>query len=155
MPKKRSGESPPTTCFLAALNAGSDGLDTLSENSAHANALTALVSVIARQAVKEALEVYRGVLEAQVVAQTSEGSEKSQHEARAKADRGRSSSSPDDRFLSVRDAAARLNVSEKTIRRKIEAGDLPARRFGRLLRICEGDLVSRLTGDRAKAAEVK
>jgi excisionase family DNA binding protein len=41
------------------------------------------------------------------------------------------------RFLTVSEAAARLQVSAKTIRRLIERGDLPALRIGRLVRIPE------------------
>ena len=147
MPKKRSCVMPPTTCFLAALNAGSDGLDALSKNSALANHLLSLLKVFARKAAQEEFEVFiKGTLETDGVEQTSEGSEKAQPKERAKAERGRLSSAPDDRLLSVREAAARLKVSEKTIRRKIESGDLSARRFGKLLRICERDLFPPTSG---------
>lgn len=44
------------------------------------------------------------------------------------------------RLLSIPEAADQLGVSEKTIRRNIQRGDLVAHRIGRLLRIAEGDL---------------
>ena len=43
-------------------------------------------------------------------------------------------------LLSVRDVAARLAVSELTVRRLIEAGSLPAVRVGRQLRIDPDEL---------------
>ena len=46
------------------------------------------------------------------------------------------------RLLSVPEAADQLGVSEKTIRRTIQRGDLVAHRIGRLLRIAEGDLAA-------------
>jgi excisionase family DNA binding protein len=43
-------------------------------------------------------------------------------------------------LLTVRVAAARLEVSEKTVRRLIQSGQLPALRIGHSLRISEDDL---------------
>jgi excisionase family DNA binding protein len=48
----------------------------------------------------------------------------------------------EERFLSVAAIAQRLGVSEKTIRRKIDRGELPAHRVGRLLRVGEGALAA-------------
>ena len=45
-------------------------------------------------------------------------------------------------LLSIPEAADQLGVSEKTIRRTIQRGDLVAHRIGRLLRIAEGDLAA-------------
>jgi excisionase family DNA binding protein len=44
-------------------------------------------------------------------------------------------------LLSVRDAADRLGVSTKTIRRWIASGELPHYRLGRSIRIAESDLI--------------
>lgn len=47
----------------------------------------------------------------------------------------------DERQLTIREAAARLNVSEKTVRRRIAQGILPAYRHGpRMIRINPADL---------------
>ena len=43
-------------------------------------------------------------------------------------------------LLSVQETAEHLQLSVKTIRRKIAAGELPAHRLGRLLRVSEDDL---------------
>ena len=43
-------------------------------------------------------------------------------------------------LLSVADIADRLKLSEKTIRRWIERGDLPAHHLGRAVRVSEDDL---------------
>jgi excisionase family DNA binding protein len=44
------------------------------------------------------------------------------------------------RLLSVAAVAERLGVSQKTVRRMIDRGELPAHRVGKLLRIGEGSL---------------
>jgi excisionase family DNA binding protein len=46
----------------------------------------------------------------------------------------------DERFFTVAAVAKRLDVSEKSVRRKIASGELPAHRVGRLLRIGERGL---------------
>ena len=46
----------------------------------------------------------------------------------------------DQTYLSVREVARRLAVSERTVRREIERGNLPAKRIGRILRIDPCDL---------------
>jgi excisionase family DNA binding protein len=43
-------------------------------------------------------------------------------------------------LLTVKEAAAELRVSDRTVYRAIEAGSIPARRVGRLLRIRREDL---------------
>jgi len=43
-------------------------------------------------------------------------------------------------LLTVRSVAARLEVSDKTVRRLIQSGQLPALRIGHGLRISEDDL---------------
>ena len=50
---------------------------------------------------------------------------------------------PPERLLyAVDDVAEQLGVSSKTVRRWIAAGDLPAHRLGRQLRISEADLAA-------------
>ncbi len=46
------------------------------------------------------------------------------------------------RFHTIREVADLLQVSQKTVRRWIEAGDLVAHRFGHQLRISESDLAT-------------
>lgn len=45
-----------------------------------------------------------------------------------------------DQLLTVKQVAERLAISEKTVRRLIDAGELPIIRFGRLIRITPADL---------------
>jgi excisionase family DNA binding protein len=40
-----------------------------------------------------------------------------------------------ERLMTVKDVATAMNASTKTVRRRIEAGDLPVVRDGRLIRI--------------------
>jgi excisionase family DNA binding protein len=47
---------------------------------------------------------------------------------------------PEAKFASVKDVAAILGVSQMSVRRTIEAGDLLAYRFGRCIRIRLDDL---------------
>ena len=47
---------------------------------------------------------------------------------------------PPQRLLTIKDAAAVLQVSDKTVRRWIDAGDLVAHRIGRQWRVSQGDL---------------
>ena len=44
------------------------------------------------------------------------------------------------RLLTIADTAERLNVSPRTVRRLIDAGQLPIIRIGRAVRIAEDDL---------------
>lgn len=53
------------------------------------------------------------------------------------------------RLISVVDVADRLGVSEKTVRRMITRGDLPAHRIGKLLRVSEQALETLLTHSQA------
>ena len=57
---------------------------------------------------------------------------------------------PGERFLSVAEVAKRLGVSEKTVRRKIASGDLPAHRVGKLLRVSERILTAYVTRARSR-----
>lgn len=49
---------------------------------------------------------------------------------------------PASRLLDVADVAVRLKLSQKTIRRLIERGELPAIRIGRSVRIVEADVTA-------------
>lgn len=55
-------------------------------------------------------------------------------------DRNRSATTGSTRLHTITDVADHLQVSSKTVRRWIDAGDLVAHRFGRQLRISEADL---------------
>lgn len=46
------------------------------------------------------------------------------------------------RMLTLAEAADFIGVSTRTLRRKIQTGELTAHRFGRLLRISEADLTA-------------
>ena len=46
----------------------------------------------------------------------------------------------DQLFLTVKDVTQRLQLSEKTVRRLIDAGELPVNRIRRTIRIAEKDL---------------
>lgn len=48
------------------------------------------------------------------------------------------------KYLTVREAAEAINVSEHTIRRRVESGELPHFRIGRCIRISEDDLMDML-----------
>jgi excisionase family DNA binding protein len=50
------------------------------------------------------------------------------------------------RLLTVEETAEALGVSTKTIRRRIEAREIPVHRPGRLIRIAEADLLAYLAG---------
>lgn len=45
-----------------------------------------------------------------------------------------------ERLLTIKEAAQRLNMSLKTVNRRIKAGDLPVIRDGRIVRIRPDDL---------------
>ena len=51
----------------------------------------------------------------------------------------------EDRLLTVREVAARMRVSNMTVYRLIQAGDLRATRVGRSYRLREGDVDSYLS----------
>lgn len=48
------------------------------------------------------------------------------------------------RLLTVDEVADVLGLSTKTIRRRIDSGDIPAHRLGRAIRVAEADLLSYL-----------
>jgi len=104
--------------------------------------LSRLVKAIARQAAREAFRAFMEALEsgtsqAATPSDASTHPEQTPRNTTAKAD---PSFEPEERFLSVAQVAKRLDASEKWVRRKIAAGELPAHRVGRLLRVGERTL---------------
>ena len=53
------------------------------------------------------------------------------------------------RLFSINEVAAELDVSPKTVRRWIAAGELPVHRLGRQLRISEADLLAFIARSRS------
>ena len=56
-----------------------------------------------------------------------------------------------DRLFSIPQAADQLGISEKSVRRAIQRGELVAHRIGRLLRIAEEDLAAFVAMRRMRA----
>jgi excisionase family DNA binding protein len=107
--------------------------------------LTRLVRLIARQAAQEAFNLFRDALETSIARAGSPSDLPAQQEGAAEvaaANKALQSPVSGERFFSVAEVAVRLAVSEKTVRRKIQSGDLPAHRLGKLLRISERDLAA-------------
>ena len=114
--------------------------------------LSRLVKAIARQAAREA---FRAVMEALKTgaSHAATPSDASMHLEQAPQDTAAKADppfEPEQRFLSVAEVAKRLDVSEKWVRRKIAAGDLPAHRVGRLLRVGERALAGCLARGRLR-----
>jgi excisionase family DNA binding protein len=108
------------------------------------NDLTRLVRIIARQAAQEAFNLFRDALETSIarVGPLSELPAPQEGTVEVAANKALQSPESGERFFSVAEVAVRLDVSEKTVRRKIQSGDLPTRRVGKLLRISERDLAA-------------
>jgi excisionase family DNA binding protein len=106
--------------------------------------LRRLVRIIARQAAQEAFNLFRDALETSIARAGPPSNFPAQQEGAADVAANKALQSPEsgERFFSVAEVAVRLDVSEKTVRRKIQSGDLPARRVGKLLRISERDLAA-------------
>ena len=108
--------------------------------------LTRLIRTIARQAAREAFSVFRDALDASAVKDLPLlDRSKLEHAQEGHAGKECAPPEPGERFLSVAEVAKRLGVSEKTVRRKIASGDLPAHRVGKLLRVSERILRAYLT----------
>jgi len=58
---------------------------------------------------------------------------------------------PAPRLLSIATVALHLDVSQKTIRRLIDAGELPIHRIGRQIRISEPDLAAYIARSRCSS----
>jgi excisionase family DNA binding protein len=114
--------------------------------------LSRLVKAIARQAAREAFRAFMEALEsgASHGATPSDASTDPEQAPQGTVARADPAFEPEERFLSVAEVAKRLGVSEKWVRRKIAAGDLPAHRVGRLLRVGERALAGRLVRARIR-----
>ena len=64
--------------------------------------------------------------------------------------KGASSIRPRDVLLKIPEVARRLDVSEKTVRRWIDRGELPVHRLGSSIRISEADLSAFLAQRRSR-----
>jgi excisionase family DNA binding protein len=102
---------------------------------------TRLVRVIARQAAKEAFNVFRDGLETRSI-QVGPPCDPPELKIRPENTATKTDPPPEqgERFLSVAEVAVRLGVSRKTVRRLIKRGTLRAHRVGRLLRVAERSL---------------
>jgi excisionase family DNA binding protein len=110
-----------------------------------------LIEIIARQAAREAFRAFKEALDAGAV-RDAHLFDRLNHDHPQVGQQGneRVPPEPGERLLSVADVAGRLGVAEKTVRRKISAGDLPALRVGKLIRVRENTLTVYLT--RARSA---
>ena len=59
------------------------------------------------------------------------------------------------RYLSVSQVASEMNISKMTIYRLVDAGDIPALRVGRSVRILEQDLAEYIIRNTTKLEEAK
>jgi excisionase family DNA binding protein len=108
--------------------------------------LARLVRMIARQAAREAFIIFRDALDGRTVENPARhGRSNPEHAQDVPAWKERAPPEPGEQFLSVAEVAKRLDVSEKTVRRKIASGDLPAHRVGKLIRVSERALTACLS----------
>jgi excisionase family DNA binding protein len=124
----------------------SQGKKSLAAAASGEDDLTRLIRIIARQAAQEAFSVFKASLDARAV----EGlplldRSKLEHAPEGDPGKGRGPPQPGERFLSVAEIAKQLGVAEKTIRRRIASGDLPAHRVGKLIRVSERVLPAYVT----------
>jgi excisionase family DNA binding protein len=103
--------------------------------------LTRLVKMIARQAAREAFYEFVA-LERETPLRHRSASSSLGQAPKETAQEPDSSPEPGERFLGVAEVAKRLGVAEKTVRRKIDKGELPAVRVGNLVRVGERDLAA-------------
>jgi excisionase family DNA binding protein len=118
------------------------GANDATGNSAGEDALTRLIRLIARQAAQEAFAVFKDALEASIAQARTASEPESPTDGPAEQTVSKTPQSPEpgERLLSVAEVAKRLDVSEKTVRRKVKSGELPAHRVGKLIRIGESGL---------------
>jgi excisionase family DNA binding protein len=108
--------------------------------------LTRLIRMIARQAAREAFSIFRDALDGRTVEDLAlPGRSNPEHAQEVPAGKQRAAPQPEERFLSVAEVAKRLGVSEKTVRRRIASGDLPAHRVGKPIRVSDRLLTASLT----------
>jgi excisionase family DNA binding protein len=107
--------------------------------------LIRLIRIIARQAAQEAFSSSADALDAGAIKSLPlPHLSKPEHAQEGRAGDERAPPEPAERFLSVAEVAKKLDVAEKTVRRKIASGDLPAHRVGKLLRISDRVLTAYL-----------
>ena len=118
--------------------------------------LTRLVRVIARQAAEEAFNLFRDALEAR---SKRGGLPRDPTELEIGPENAGTKTDPSpeqaERFLSIAEVAVRLDVSEKTVRRMIERGDLRAHPVGRLIRVAERSLAAYLGNPSTRASVIR
>jgi excisionase family DNA binding protein len=118
--------------------------------------LTRLIRIIARQAAQEAFSAFRDVLDAGAIkAPSLPDPSKPGNAQEGCAGNERAPPDPGERLLSVAEVALRLDVSEKTVRRMVASGDLPAQRVGKLIRVSEGVLTAYLLPDASQKGRAK
>jgi excisionase family DNA binding protein len=112
--------------------------------------LIRLVRILAREAAQEAFAVFMDARKghSSQAPPLPNRSRLTDHRSDGSTMNKSPSPASDERSLSVQEAAARAGVSQKTIRRRIKSGELPALRFGKLYRIRESDLFPRSPRDR-------
>jgi excisionase family DNA binding protein len=111
--------------------------------------LTRLIRLIARQAAQEAFSIFRDAQDRPAVGEPTL-LDPLEHAPKGHAGKDRAPPEPNERFLSVAIVADRLELSEKTVRRAIASGDLPAHRVGKLIRVSEGDFRAYFTQRRSQ-----
>jgi excisionase family DNA binding protein len=106
--------------------------------------LTRLIRIVARQAAQEAFNLFR---EERPLAPAGSpcGPPELENQPDNTAAKANASPGPGEQFLSVAEVALRLDVSQKTVRRKISSGELRAQRVGRLVRVGERSLADYLS----------
>ena len=120
------------------------GANDASGNAAADDDLTRLVRAIARQAAREAIKAFTEALDRPVGPGRSLSGPSIPPGAcaeRAISDAGQTKGS-NERYFSVAQVADQLGLSEKSVRRKIAKGELPAHRMGKLLRIGDSGLAA-------------
>jgi excisionase family DNA binding protein len=101
-------------------------------------ALIRLIQIIARQAAQEAFAVFKNALDGRAAGDRPLPDPSNlEHSPEAHAGKESAPHEPVEQFLSVAEAAKRLDVSQKTVRRKIASDDLPAHQVGKLIRVSE------------------
>jgi excisionase family DNA binding protein len=125
------------------------GANASTGNAACEDDLRRLIKEIARQAAREAFHEFVA-LERETPLRHPTASSSLEQALKETAQEADSSPELGERVLSVAEVAKRLGVAEKTVRRKIDKGELPAVRFGNLVRVGERDLAAYVHRPRLK-----
>jgi excisionase family DNA binding protein len=123
-------------------------------NAAGEDDLARLIREIARQAAREAFHELVA-LGRETPLKHPAASSSLEQPLKERAQETDSSPEPEGRVLSVAEVAKRLGVAEKTVRRKIDKGELPAVRFGNLVRVGERDLAAYVGRSRLDKGETR